>query len=88
MFLTSGGVWPISAMRQQNAAILGVALSLALSVSVFAGALTIAFLMASTVNALSGRGFAMDTLLGVMAHSALAFGPRGCVRSFKVFGLI
>ena len=57
-----------------NAAILGVALSLALSVSVFAGALTIAFLMALTVNALSGRGFAMDTLLGVMAHSALAFG--------------
>ena len=56
-----------------NAAILGVALSLALSVSVFAGALTIAFLMALTVNALSGRGFAMDTLLGVMAHSALAF---------------
>lgn len=57
-----------------NAAILGVALSLALSVSVFAGALTIAFLMALTVNALSGRGFAMDTLLGVMAHLALAFG--------------
>ena len=57
-----------------HAAILGVALALALSVSVFAGALAVALLMAVTVSALSGRGFAMDTLLGVMAHSALAFG--------------
>jgi zinc transport system permease protein len=30
--------------------------------------------MALTVTVLSGRGFAMDTLLGVLAHSALAFG--------------
>jgi zinc transport system permease protein len=30
--------------------------------------------MALTVSALSGRGYAMDTLLGVLAHSALAFG--------------
>lgn len=57
-----------------HAAILGVALSLALSVSVFAGAAVAALLMALTVNALSGRGYAMDTLLGVLAHSALAFG--------------
>jgi zinc transport system permease protein len=57
-----------------HAAILGVALSLAISTSVFAGALVVALAMALTVNALTGRGYAMDTLLGVLAHSALAFG--------------
>ncbi|MDB2407964.1 metal ABC transporter permease [Jannaschia sp.] len=57
-----------------HAAILGVALSLSLSTSVFAGALIVAMAMALTVNALTGRGYAMDTLLGVLAHSALAFG--------------
>jgi len=34
----------------------------------------VALLMALIVNSLSGRGYAMDTLLGVLAHSALAFG--------------
>ncbi|WP_299349657.1 iron chelate uptake ABC transporter family permease subunit [uncultured Shimia sp.] len=57
-----------------HAAILGVALSLALSTSVFTGALAVALMMAFAVSALSGRGYAMDTLLGVLAHSALAFG--------------
>ncbi len=57
-----------------HAAILGVAISLALSISIFAGVLVVAVLMALTVSTLSGRGYAMDTLLGVMAHSALAFG--------------
>jgi zinc transport system permease protein len=57
-----------------HAAILGVALSLAFSLSIFVGAMTIALVMALTVSFLSGRGYAMDTLLGVMAHSALAFG--------------
>lgn len=57
-----------------HAAILGVALSLALSMSVFAGALIVSMLMALTVSILSGRDYAMDTLLGVLAHSALAFG--------------
>ncbi|WP_299841987.1 metal ABC transporter permease [uncultured Roseovarius sp.] len=57
-----------------HAAILGVALALGFSMSVFAGALVVALVMALTVSALSGRGYAMDTLLGVMAHSALAFG--------------
>lgn len=57
-----------------HAAILGVALSLALSISVFAGATVVALLMALVVNTLTGRGYAMDTLLGVLAHSALAFG--------------
>jgi zinc transport system permease protein len=51
-----------------------VALSLALSTSIFAGAVAVALVMTLTVSALSGRGYAMDTLLGVMAHSALAFG--------------
>lgn len=57
-----------------HAAILGVALSLALSTSVFTGALAVALIMALAVSALSDRGYAMDTLLGVLAHSALAFG--------------
>ncbi len=57
-----------------HAAILGVALSLAFSMSVFIGAMVVALIMALTVNLLSGRGYAMDTLLGVLAHSALAFG--------------
>ncbi len=57
-----------------HAAILGVALSLALSLPIFAGAMAIALLMATMVTLLSGRGYAMDTLLGVLAHSALAVG--------------
>lgn len=57
-----------------HAAILGVALSLALEISIFPGALAVALLMAFAVTALAGRGYAMDTLLGVLAHSALAFG--------------
>ncbi len=57
-----------------HAAILGVALSLALQMSVFVGAMAVALVMALTVTVLAGRGYAMDTLLGVLAHSALAFG--------------
>lgn len=57
-----------------HAAILGVALSLALETSVFFGAVAVALVMAMTVTLLSGRGYAMDTLLGVLAHSSLAFG--------------
>ena len=36
--------------------------------------MAIALIMAVTVTLLAGRGYAMDTLLGVLAHSALAFG--------------
>ncbi len=57
-----------------HASILGVALALGFSMSVFTGALVVALIMATTVSTLTGRGYAMDTLLGVMAHSALAFG--------------
>lgn len=57
-----------------HAAILGVALALAFDVSIFFGAAAVALTMATTVTLLSGRGYAMDTLLGVLAHSSLAFG--------------
>jgi len=57
-----------------HASILGVAIALALSQSVFLGAMIMALLMALAVSGLSGRGYAVDTLLGVLAHSALAFG--------------
>lgn len=57
-----------------HAAILGVAISLAFQMSIFVGAVAIALLMAIAVTLLAGRGYAMDTVLGVMAHSALAFG--------------
>ena len=57
-----------------HASILGVALALGFQVPIFAGVLIIALLMATAVSGLSGRGFAMDTLLGVLAHSSLAFG--------------
>jgi zinc transport system permease protein len=57
-----------------HAAVLGVALSLALSISLFVGVLAVSLLMAVMVTLLSGRGYAMDTLLGVMAHASLAFG--------------
>ena len=57
-----------------HAAILGVALSLTFEMSIFPGVLAVALVMALTVTLLAGRGYAMDTLLGVLAHSALAFG--------------
>ena len=57
-----------------HAAILGVALSLAFSMSIFVGTVVVALLMALVVSVLSEKGYAMDTLLGVLAHSALAFG--------------
>jgi zinc transport system permease protein len=57
-----------------HASILGVALALALDVPVFGGVLVVALTMAVAVSGLTGRGYAMDTLLGVMAHSSLAFG--------------
>ena len=57
-----------------HAAILGVAISLMLQISIFAGALLIALLMAWIVTLLSGKNYAVDTLLGVLAHSSLAFG--------------
>ena len=57
-----------------HAAILGVALSLGFSISVFAGVAGVALLMALAIFALSGRGYAVDTVLGVLAHGSLAVG--------------
>ena len=57
-----------------HAAILGVALALAFDLPVGLGTLAVALVMAVTVATLAARGWAMDTTLGVMAHSALALG--------------
>jgi zinc transport system permease protein len=57
-----------------HAAILGVALALATDLPIVVGTLVVALAMAVTVAGLAARGWAMDTTLGVMAHSALAFG--------------
>jgi zinc transport system permease protein len=57
-----------------HAAILGVALALATDLPIGLGTLIVALAMAVTVAGLSARGWAMDTTLGVLAHSALAFG--------------
>ena len=57
-----------------HAAILGVAMALAFEVSIYAGTLAVAVAMAGLVSALVTRGQAMDTILGVLSHSALAVG--------------
>lgn len=57
-----------------HAAILGAALALALSLPVGLGVLLVAMAAAGLVSTLAARGLAMDTTLGVMAHSTLAFG--------------
>jgi len=57
-----------------HASILGIALALTFSTSIFLGVLVFSLLMAATVSGLSGRGYAMDTVLGVFAHCALAIG--------------
>lgn len=60
-----------------HAAILGVALALALDGPVAIGVLICAAAMALAVTGLMDRGLAVDTLLGVAAHSALAIGVLG-----------
>jgi zinc transport system permease protein len=57
-----------------HASIMGVALALSFSMSIFVGVLAVCLIMATTISTLSGRGYAMDTLLGVVAHSSLAIG--------------
>lgn len=57
-----------------HAAILGVALALATGLPIGLGTLSVALLMAFAVSTLSGRGWAVDTTLGVLAHGALAIG--------------
>ncbi|MCT8330312.1 metal ABC transporter permease [Albidovulum sediminis] len=57
-----------------HAAILGVALALAADLPLQSGMLAVALAMGLIAAALTGRGQAADTVLGVLAHSALAFG--------------
>lgn len=57
-----------------HAAVLGVALALAFGVSIFFGTLVTALAMGVIVATLAGKGWVMDTTLGVLAHSALALG--------------
>lgn len=57
-----------------HAAILGVALALGLALPVTGGVFAVALLAALAVHALSGRQAAGDTILGVIAHGALALG--------------
>ena len=57
-----------------HAAILGVALALALDLPIGLGTLVVSLGVAVAVATLAARGWAMDTTLGVLAHSALAFG--------------
>ena len=57
-----------------HAAILGVALALALDISVFAGVAVVALVVAVLIHRLSDRAQGTDTILGVIAHGALATG--------------
>ncbi|KQI67791.1 hypothetical protein AN189_13440 [Loktanella sp. 3ANDIMAR09] len=57
-----------------HAAILGVALALALNVSVIAGVGLVALIVALLIHRLSDRQQGTDTILGVLAHGALALG--------------
>ncbi|MEM9058836.1 MAG: metal ABC transporter permease [Pseudomonadota bacterium] len=57
-----------------HAALLGVALSLAMSMPILPGVLVAALAMAVGVTTLANRGYAQDTVLGVLSHGALAAG--------------
>lgn len=57
-----------------HAAILGVALAFMFNVSIMAGVLATALLFALLLSALTSHGHAVDTALGVIAHSLLALG--------------
>jgi zinc transport system permease protein len=57
-----------------HAALLGVALALAFDVSVIPAVLAVAAVVALAVARGTGRRYAADTLLGVLAHGGLAVG--------------
>lgn len=57
-----------------HAAIMGVAIGIALDISVYAGTIAVACAMAVLVSVLASRGQTMDSVLGVVSHSALALG--------------
>ncbi len=57
-----------------HAALLGVTLALASGLPIVAGVTVTALAMALTTASVGGRIYAMDTMLGVAAHAALALG--------------
>ena len=57
-----------------QSSMLGIALSLTFSISIFFGVLSICLTTALIISFYKASGYAVDTLLGVIAHSALAFG--------------
>ena len=57
-----------------HAALLGVALALAIDLGVIPAVLAVAVVVALAVAKGTGRRYAADTLLGVLAHGALAVG--------------
>lgn len=57
-----------------HAALLGVALALAFSLPILIGVLSITIAMAAGMAALASGRYAIDTVLGVIAHAALATG--------------
>ena len=76
-FLGSFVVWRRMAYfgdATAHAAVLGVAIALGFQVSILGSVGGVAVLMAVGLWALTGRGFAADTVLGVLSHGALAMG--------------
>jgi zinc transport system permease protein len=57
-----------------HAALLGVALALVLHIGIIPGVLAVALAVALAIARGSGRRYAADTLLGVLAHGGLAVG--------------
>lgn len=57
-----------------HAGILGVAVSLAFSTSIYVGVGAVALGMALLFHVMQGRGSGPDAILGVLSHGALAFG--------------
>ncbi len=57
-----------------HAAILGVAMSLAFSISILVGTLVVVLGVGMAASMLTAQGRAMDTNLGVLSHSTLALG--------------
>ena len=57
-----------------HASLLGVALGLATGLPLHLSVMVLALAMASVVSVAAGRAYAMDTMLGVAAHGALATG--------------
>lgn len=69
-----------------HAALLGVAISLSLSLPIVLGTALVALVMGLVVSALGERGHTMDTALAVLAHSALAVALVGVVIGYLESG--